>query len=185
MEQFDERRHLVVRVQSARTGEHPDLCAFEAFGLSSERRRGPTKSMPVGPEAQKRHDARSVAAYLKRQALSTADEFSGAQLVGTRARAADEVREPVARSEKLVFFRRMQQARRKARPVKRWPKPVSGSGKVVPRGRRVKPRVDAAEEHFEPRRNHVLQVPRPCRLEVGLARPDGGCSRPTFHPAQA
>jgi hypothetical protein len=182
---LDERRHLVVRIESARTGQHPDRALLEAIRLQAERRLRATEGMAIGAQAQKRHAPRAIAAHLPCKPPAARDEFFRPKLIGAGGCACHEIGQPVPLFEQQVLFRRMQQPGRKARGVERRPEAVAGPGEVMAGGSRVKAGIDAAKKDAQIRRDHVPQTLAARRFERSAVRPGAGCSRPTSRPAQA
>jgi hypothetical protein len=109
---LDERGKLVVRVQAARTGQHPDVGTFEHLRLEAERRLPATERHPVGAEADEGDRARAMAAYLAGELPSAANELCGRQLVGSGRAAVHEIGQAAAQAEQARAFRGLELPRR-------------------------------------------------------------------------
>ena len=78
---MDERGHLVVRVQAAGTGQHPDGGAFEGSCLGTDPSALYPECMAIRSDAEKSHDSRPKAPYLRGKASAAGDELGGRKLV--------------------------------------------------------------------------------------------------------
>ena len=168
---MDELRELVVRIQSARTRQHPYLRAFQQLGLLAERRLGATKGGAVGAQADEGDGARAVASNLGRKSAAPGEELGIGQLVRGRGAAIHQIGESVAQLEQPAVFGRIEATRGKPGGMQRGPETVAGSREVKPGGGGVKPGVDAAEQDLEVRADYVAQPLARGRAQILRARP--------------
>ena len=94
--QVDQRARLVVRVQAARVGQHPDLRTRQALGLRTERRLRTTERGPVRAESHECDRARPKLFDLSGEALAAPDQLGARKLVGRSGAAVHQIGEPVS-----------------------------------------------------------------------------------------
>jgi hypothetical protein len=82
----------------------------------------------------------------------------------------DDVGHPEPEGQQLLLLVRPEQPWGEARRVQRRPEPVAWPGEVVPRPRRVQPRVDAAEQHAQPWCHNVRHGPLGGGEQLGARR---------------
>ena len=156
---MDELGHLIVRIEAAWIGQHPDGGAFEGARLPADRHTAQPEGVAVGADTQESDDPRRVAAHLLRKPVSSLHEFLGRQLGGGGGAAIDQVGDAVAAVQELILPRGVQLRGRKPGAVKRGPESVAGTGKVVAGGDRHQARVDADEQDLQARRDDVADSP--------------------------
>src|SRR5439155_14222295 len=99
--------------------------------------------------------------------------------------AVDEVGDAVTAAQQFGLLGWVELFLGEARQMQRWPEAVARSGEVVAGGGGIQARVDADEQHLQPRRDDVADALVGGRGEFCGARPAGGCSRLPSRPAQA
>jgi len=150
-----ERGELVMRVEAAGVGQHPELGVAEALALPAGDGLRPREGQAVGLDAHDGDAHRRVAAHLALEAATARHVLGPRQLGGVGGRARDEVRDPAADIEQPPLVPRREHVIGEARAVQRAPEAVARPREVVARRARVQAGVDAAEEHLQPRRDEV------------------------------
>lgn len=89
-------RELIVGVQAAGVGQHPETRAGEPVRLPAGGRMPAAERRPVGRHPQHRDERRPVAPHLRLQPPGPRDQLLGRQLVGPSGRPAHEVGDPQA-----------------------------------------------------------------------------------------
>ncbi len=154
-EQLRELRWLVVRVQSARVREHPDLRGADRFILQTHRRFRSIECRAIGADADDGEEPRCVAFHFAREDPAAFDELFARQLVGGGGGAGDDVGDADAEVQELALLRGREEARREAGAMERGPEAVAGSSEMLLDGSGVEAGIDAAEEDVEVRRDDV------------------------------
>src|SRR5262249_47704251 len=90
--------------------------------------------------------------------LRPRDDLFVRQLVGRRGRPVHEVGDAAAPAKQLALLERGQRAVGEPGEVQGRPEAVAGPAEVVADGARIQAGVDAAEEHFEARREDVADL---------------------------
>jgi hypothetical protein len=160
--QAREVRRPVVGVQPAGVRQQPHGPAADRLGLQAYRRLRARERRAVGEQADDRHEPRDVAAH---GALQIGG--AGAQLlareVARRARGArDDVRHAHAVGRQLAVLVGAQPPRGVARGVQRHPEAVAGPREVVADLGGAQRRVDADEQHAQPRREDRAGAAQRC-----------------------
>lgn len=171
--QLDQIRQLIVRVEAAGIGKHPDLCALEEVRLRADRRSLQPEAVAVGPDAQECDDLRPVLAHFGGEAPAARDEFRGAHLLGCGGRAVHEIGDAVAVVQQRALLGGRQLPRREPRSVERRPEAVSRTSEVVSRPGGIQPGIDAHEEHPKARPDDVGDALVLAGEKIGLAGPRG------------
>ncbi len=169
-EELDQGGQLVVRVQSARAGQHPDFGACQAVGLQPERRLGATERGTVRAQSDECHRARPITADFGSKLVCAESQFGRRELVRRGGGAVHQVGQAVAELEELDVLRRVEKARREARGMQRRPEAVAGTSEVKTGGCRVQAGVDAAEQHLQAGPDDVAQPLAARRCQVRRTR---------------
>jgi serine/threonine-protein kinase len=154
-EQLRQVRGLVVRVQPARVRQHPHARSADRVRLEAERRFRARERDAVRRHAEHREHLRSVLAHLGVERLTALYHLAVGHFGGGRGRARHHVRDAVPEWQQFALLARIEQPRGEAGGEERGPKPVAGPPEVAPDGRGVQARIDAAEQHLQPVRDHI------------------------------
>src|SRR5690606_16137342 len=81
----------VVRVETARIRQYPDLGSSERIRLPAHGRPGPGKCRAIGTQAEYREDPRTVLVHSLGEVAATVAQFLRGQLRGLRRRAGYDI----------------------------------------------------------------------------------------------
>jgi hypothetical protein len=163
-------RRLIVRVQTARVREDPDLRGTDRFVLQTQLRFRAIECGAVGADADDGEVPRCVAFHFAREDLPAFDQLFAGQLGGGGGGAGDDVGDADAEVEELALLGGREEARREAGAMERGPEAVPGSSEMLLDGSGVEAGIDAAEEDVEVRRDDVGQRRVGGCGEVGACR---------------
>jgi len=163
----DERGQQVVRGAAARVGQHPHEGAFQKLRLTPDGGARTAEGHAVRPDAQEGHRRRPRAADLPGEGPSAAPELALLQLFRAGGGARAEVRDPEAARHELPLLERREEPFGEARLVQGLPEAVAGPREVTADGPGIQARVDPAEQHAQPGRDHVRHGPVRCGREIG------------------
>src|SRR5690242_4034231 len=105
-EEANEIFQLMVCVEPARIGQHPNGGITEQFTLAAQRRLRLFESASIGGDAEHRQETRSVSFHFREQTPSARDQFVHTQLIGTRRAARNQIRHAAAGIQKFALLPR-------------------------------------------------------------------------------
>ena len=115
----------------------------------------PVERHPERPDPEHRHTVRPVSVHLSREATATAAKLGDRELVGGGRGPCHQIGDAQLRVEQSPLLPGSHQLIGEARVVERAPETIARPGEMMARGSRVEARIDAAEEHVQPRRDQI------------------------------
>jgi hypothetical protein len=155
----DQLVELVMGVQAARVGQHPDRGRADGDGLLPGGRHLSVKGPPKGLDPQDGNDLRAKPFGLGMKPSGALPQLIYAQVRGPGRCPFHEIGDPVPICKKLALLSGREQPVREAGSMEGTPEPIAGLGEVVPHRTRVEPRVDPAEQDPQARGDDVRDRP--------------------------
>src|SRR5437867_2674560 len=146
-------------VEAARVREDPDPGSADPLRLRPDRRTRPPEGGTEGTHAEERHHGRTETADDAADPPGAGSELSLGQLGCPRRGPRHQIGDAEPGLQQLALLERRELPAREERAVERLPEPVAGPSEVMADGARVEARVDAAEEHLQPRPDDVRDRP--------------------------
>jgi hypothetical protein len=145
-----------MRVQAAGIGQHPDPRVPDRALLASDPRRRFTEGGAVRGHTDHRQPPGTQPLHLLGQQPPARAQFLLAELVGTRRRPADDIRDAEPVIQQLALLRGRQLSRRETGHVEHRPEAVARPGEVMAGRPGHQAGVDPAEQHRQTVRHHVV-----------------------------
>ena len=172
-------RELMVGVQTARVGQHPECGWAKRFPLATCHCSGPTERRSIGADPEHGDCPWPIPTRFSLESSPPRPQFLLSKLYRACRRSGDQVRDSEPVLQQASLFPGADEPIGEARCLKCGPEPIARSGEVMSGGGRVEPGIDAAEEHIELRRDQVGHRAADRGRDLSLRR--SGLHRMTRH----
>jgi hypothetical protein len=142
-------RELMVGIQPARVGQHPESAFAERLLLATSHSSGTAEGRSIRADPEHCYNLRLMTTDLPLESSPPRAQFLRFKLRRTTRGSRNQVRDSDAVLQERLLLPRAHEPIGKACCVKRRPEPIAWSSEVMPGGGRVKAGIDAAEEDVE------------------------------------